>query len=270
MSIYKILAGEQKVKLGLKLIGLLIYKSRQISQLQAAENAILSLISQEPKNLKKGIKLADKIIGKHAEVEPLSHRLKEKTTVRVEGQVVKGVNVGEEKKSKTDIRINLNSAERKDNKHALWEFVYKIAKPRIIKEVDKMLSVKKQMKIQMVVYYMIKKTTHDDERLTCDEYLINEKTDFKYKDVMDNTKADMVTSNNMSTVLAKQADNIQKQINNNNDSWQVDTFYNIVISCYTIKQPMAASYIPTPEPHHGPKCGLVNIQTKDNKCLSGA
>ena len=79
--------GEARVKAD-RLIEL--YKSRQISQLQTAENAIFSLISQEPKNLKKGMKLADKIIGKHAEVETLSHRLREKTTVRVEGQVVKG------------------------------------------------------------------------------------------------------------------------------------------------------------------------------------
>jgi len=230
--------GEARVKAD-RLIDL--YKSRQISQLQTAENAIFSLISQEPKNLKKGMKLADQIIGKHAEVEPLSHRLREKTTVRVENQVVKGVNVGEEKKSKTDIKINLNSAERKDNKHALWEFVYKIAKPRITK-VEKMLNVKKQMKIQMVVYYRIKKPAHEDDKLSDQEYRIDKNQAWKYKDVMDNTKADMVTSNNTSTVLAKQADNIQKQINNSNDSWQVDTFYYIVISCYTIEQPRAASY----------------------------
>ena len=152
------------------------------------------------------MKLADQIIGKHAEVEPLSHRLREKTTVRVENQVVKGVNIGEEKKSKTDIKINLNSAERKDNKHALWEFVYKIAKPRTIKEVEKMLDVRKQMKIQMVVYYRIKKPAHEDDKLSDQEYRIDKKQGWKYKDVMDNTKADMVTSNNMSTVLAKQAD----------------------------------------------------------------
>ena len=96
--------NEARVKAGRRLIDL--YRSRQISQLQTAENAIFSSISQEPKVLKKGMKPAYQIIGKHAEVEPLSHRLRETTTVRVENQVVKGVNVGEEKKSKTDIRIN--------------------------------------------------------------------------------------------------------------------------------------------------------------------
>ena len=53
----------------------------------------------------------------------------------------------------------------------------------------------------------------------------------------------------------------------NNDSWKVDTFYYIVISCYTIKPPRAASYIPTPEPYNNPKWGLVNIQNKDDKCF---
>ena len=61
-----------------------LYNLRKIAQVQTAENVILKLISKDAKEQQKGFKLADKIIAKHHEVEPLSHRLRQKTTVRVE------------------------------------------------------------------------------------------------------------------------------------------------------------------------------------------
>ena len=103
--------GEATPKVG-KILEL--YNLRKISQLQTAEHAIHQLISTNPKEVIKGMKLADKIIDKHREVEPLSHRLRQKTTVRVENQVIKYIKVGDDKKAKTDIKTNLHSADRKD------------------------------------------------------------------------------------------------------------------------------------------------------------
>ena len=100
-----------------------LYNLRKIAQVQTAENVILKLISKDAKEQKKGFKLADKIIAKHHEVEPLSHRLRQKTTVRVENQVIKNISVGDDKKSKTDIRVDLHLHERQDGKHALFDFV---------------------------------------------------------------------------------------------------------------------------------------------------
>ena len=101
-----------------------LYNLRKIAQVQTAENVILKLISKDVKEQQKGFKLADKIIAKHHEVEPLSHRLRQKTTIRVENQVIKNISVGDDKKSKTDIRINIHLNDRKDGKHALFDFVY--------------------------------------------------------------------------------------------------------------------------------------------------
>ena len=124
------------------------------------------------------------------------------------------------------------------------------------------------MKIQLVLNYRIKKPTqNEDEKLGENEYRIENKIGWKYKDVMNNTSADSMSSNNLSEVLGKQAKKIQQKINDQNDSWSVDVFYYVIISCYTIKQPRAASYIPTPEPYNNPKCGLVNIQNKDDRCF---
>ena len=97
------------------------------------------------------------MINKYKEIEPLSHRLRQKTTVRVENQVIKDINVGDDKKAKTDIKINLHSTDRKDGKHADFDFVYGIVKKKMIQEGEKMLKIKKQMKIQTVIYYRIKK-----------------------------------------------------------------------------------------------------------------
>ena len=102
--------GEATPKVG-KILEL--YNLRKIPQLQTAENAIHQLISTNPKEVIKGMKLADKIIDKHREVEPLSHRLRQKTTVRVENQVIKDITVGDDKRAKTDIKINLHSKEKR-------------------------------------------------------------------------------------------------------------------------------------------------------------
>jgi hypothetical protein len=231
-----------------------LYNLRKIAQVQTAENVILKLISKDAKEQKKGFKLADKIIAKHHEVESLSHRLRQKTTVRVENQVIKNISVGDDKKSKTDIRINIHLNDRKDGKHALFDFVYSTIKNKLYQEVEKMLKIKKSMKIQTVVKYRIKKVKGKDE--------------VEYREPLNNTKAESASSNNITEVLAKQRDNITKQINNSIDSWQVDRFLYVIISCYTVKPPRASSYIPTPAPYNNPKCGLVNIKNNDNNCFS--
>lgn len=258
--------GEAKAKVDTILD---LYKTRQISQVDTAEKAIIKLKSATKKEQNKAFKFADKLINKHQEAQTLSHRLRQKTTVRIENQVIKNIDVGDDKKAKTDIKINLNSAERQDGKHAIWDYVFKTVKPKMIQETERMLNIKKQMKIQTIVYYRIKKPIQqiEDDKLSQGEYKIENKIGWKYRDVFNNTHADSVSSNTISDVLAKQAKKIQQQIDHTNDSWQVDTFYHVIVSCYTIKQPRAASYIPTPAPYNNAKCGLVNIQNKDNKCF---
>ena len=41
----------------------------------------------------------------------------------------------------------------------------------------------------------------------------------------------------------------------------------IILLSHATPSSNLASYIPTPEPYNNPKCGLVNIQNKDDKCF---
>ena len=122
---------EAPVKVG-KIIEL--YNSRKIAQIQTAENVIMKLISKDPKDQKKGFTQADKIIDKYREVEPLSHRLREKTTIR---NVIQSVEPWDAKKAKTEVVIKINQKDRTHiiksvvdgsdkvvENHALYDYVY--------------------------------------------------------------------------------------------------------------------------------------------------
>ena len=251
-----------------------LYNLRKISQVQTAENVILKLVSKDEKEQKRGFKMADKIITKYHEVAPLSHRLKQKTTVRIEDKVIKHITVGDNKKSKTDIKISLNSKDRDDGKHANFDYIFSTVKRRMIEKVEAMMKEKGDMKIQMTTFYRIKriqgvKDTDDFYKKHPEQYFYDEKEKawFQYQDKFDNTKAIRVAKNNISEVLEQLKNSIQKAIDSTIDSWQIDRFFHVVITCYTIKPPRASSYIPTPSPYNAPKCGLINIQNDDAKCF---
>ena len=84
MSLGRKVRGDEAAKVH-KIIDL--YKSRKISQLQTAENIIMKLVSKDQKQQKQGFKQADKIIDQYKEVQTLSHRLRQKTTVRKEHKI---------------------------------------------------------------------------------------------------------------------------------------------------------------------------------------
>ena len=234
-----------------------LYNLRKIAQVQTAENVIIKLISKDPKLQKAGEKLYEKVVAKHHEIQPLTHRLREKTTVRNENKVIKSVEIGNPSKAKTDIKINFHDEKRSDKKEADFDFVYNTVKNRIYQEVEKMLKVKKSMKIQSVIEYRVKqlKTNEDGD------------PEYDFKDIFNNTKATSVSSNNVKEILESQQNKLKELIEASIDSWQIDCFYYIIISCYTVKPPRASSYIPTPEPYNHNKCGLINIQNQDNKCF---
>jgi predicted component of type VI protein secretion system len=263
--------GESKSKVD-EIIDL--YKSRKIAQVQTAENAIKKLISNDGRTVKSGMKLHQKIVSKHQEIPTLSHRLRQKTTLRIEDKVIKNINTGDHAKSKTDIKISLNSVDREDGNHKNFDYIFSTVKRRMTEKVEAMLKAKGNMKIQLTTFYRIKRlqgTTDKDDfyKKNPEQYFHDDKENawYQYQDKFDNTKAVRVTSNNISDVLRQLKDSINKAINNTIDSWSLDRFFYIVITCYTINPPRAASYIPTPSPYNNPKCGLVNIQNDDNKCF---
>ena len=189
-------------------------------------------------------------------------------------KLLKNITVGDNKKSKTDIKISLNSKDRDDGKHANFDYIFSTAKRKMIEQVEKMINTKGDMKIQLTVFYRIKRIqgVKDDDgfyKSHPEQYFYDEKEKVwnQYQDKFDNTKAVRVSKNNISEVLEKSKCSIQKAIDTTIDSWQIDRFFHVVITCYTIKPPRASSYIPTPSPYNAPKCGLINIQNDDTKCF---
>ena len=135
--------GDAPPKIG-KIIEL--YNLRKIAQIQTAENVIHKLISKDPKEQKKGFKQAAKIIDKYTVVEPLTHRLREKTALR---SVISNVVIGDPAKAKTEIIISINQRDMKTKatnsdgdeydheNHADYDFIYNSIKKRLHTEVEK-------------------------------------------------------------------------------------------------------------------------------------
>ena len=134
-----------------------LYNLRKIAQIQTAENVIHKLISKDPKEQKKGFKQAAKIIDKYNVVEPLTHRLREKTALR---NVIQSVEPWDAKKAKTEVIIKINQRDMiKIQKsefggpdlvienHALFDYVYNSIKKRLHYEVEKVMKIKKTMKM---------------------------------------------------------------------------------------------------------------------------
>ena len=49
--------------------------------------------------------------------------------------------------------------------------------------------------------------------------------------------------------------------------WIIYRWHYIFVECLTTKPLRASSYIPTPEKYSNAKCGLINIQNKDQECF---
>ena len=55
--------------------------------------------------------------------------------------------------------------------------------------------------------------------------------------------------------------------NINGSGWFIYRWHYIFVECLTTKPLRASSYIPTPEKYANAKCGLINIQNKDQECF---
>ena len=61
-----------------------LYNSRNISQERTVEKPIIQLISKDPNIRNLGVKAAEQIISKYQNVEPITHRIKQKMIIRKE------------------------------------------------------------------------------------------------------------------------------------------------------------------------------------------
>ena len=160
-------------------------------------------------------------------------------------------------------------------KEADYDFIYNSIKNRLHSEVEKVMKIKKSMKIQHVVDFIIKrqrKNEQDPKPKFPDSYIKKIDGSFwEFKPMITSTKVQEIASSSFKSVLESQQDKLKQlfisDCNNLGSEWMLDRFTRFIVACYTVKPSRASSYIPTPEPYNNAKCGLVNIQNKDNKCF---
>ena len=81
-----------------------LYGSRKIAQLQTAENIIIDFLKSSTDKQTKSINSKyDKLLSKHTELEPLTHRLRLKTSLRNETVVIDDPN-----SPKTEVTVKVN------------------------------------------------------------------------------------------------------------------------------------------------------------------
>ena len=246
----------------------------------------MKLVSSDQKIRTSGEKLYEKSVLKHLDVEPLTHRLREKTTLR---NIISNVEAGDATKAKTEVIIHINQKDMiktaKDSdgndfdyeNHSDYDFIYNSIKKRLHSEVEKVFKIKKSMKIQSVVDFIIKRHLtkedgHDPKPKFPDSYI--KKIDggfWEFTPMISSTKAQEMVSSNFTQTLNTQQDRLKnlfiQDSNNLGSEWRLDRFKRFIVACYTIRPPRASSYIPTPEPYNSSRCGLINIQNNDNKCF---
>jgi hypothetical protein len=221
-----------------KLIAL--YGERKIAQLSTAEQMILGLLKANTPNLQKSVnKKYAKIVEKNEDNEPLAKRV-------ADSKYVQNVDVADSAKSKADIKITLRKGVV--NLQEAFGKVYK----KLHGDVVKMLEKKGSMKIQTAVHYSVAKRD-----LTTGKNVIEQKYAL--------SRAVEVTKNNIKEILENQKESVEADIMSESDSWKLTSIDSYAVSTYSIKKVRGSSYIPTPKPFTGGKCGLINIQSEDEK-----
>jgi hypothetical protein len=101
-----------------------LYSSRKISQVQTAENMIMSFLKTNTDKQQKSVNTKyDKLVEKHKEIEPLTIRLRQKTTIRNENIVIESVEVGDAANAKTNIKINIKQNDMANDMHQDFDFI---------------------------------------------------------------------------------------------------------------------------------------------------
>ena len=87
------------------------------------------------------------------------------------------------------------------------------------------------------------------------------------------TKYKVCTKSNLKALIDEQYEELNKKFEKLNDlmgggsKWIIYRWHYIFAEGLTIKPQRGSSYIPTPEKYANPKCGLINIQNKDQECF---
>jgi hypothetical protein len=253
-----------------------LYASRKIAQLQTAENIIIDFLKSSTDKQTKSINSKyDKLLSKHTELEPLTHRLRLKTSLRNETVVIDDPN-----SPKTEVKVKVNPNNMINDNHKDFDIVSNLIKNRLNNGVKKVFKIKKSMKIQSVLEFIITREVYKSENgeeptpQYPDGWVLKEDNGqyWEYKIMTSSTKVVQPVENDLIETLQlnqlKLKMMFEKDSNNFGSSWMLDRFKQFSVSCFTIKPPRASSYIKTPTKYAHNKCGLVNIKNEyDNKCF---
>ena len=116
-----------------------LYDTRKISQSDKLEELLWELRFSNGKVVKKR---ANKLIDKHTEIEPITHRLRQKTTMRTEKRVVDNTRVDYKNLDKSKMHIELD-LEHKHYHDKNLQQIYPIIKNKLINSINHLFDTKK-------------------------------------------------------------------------------------------------------------------------------
>ena len=239
-----------------------LYASRKIAQIQTAENIIIDFLKSSTDKQTKSINSKyDKLLSKHTELEPLTHRLRLKTSLRNETVVIDDPN-----SPKTEVKVKVNPNNMINDNHKDFDIVSNLIKNRLNNGVKKVFKIKKSMKIQSVLEFIITREVYKSEKREeptpqyPDGWVLKEDNGqyWEYKIMTSSTKVVQPVENDLIETLQlnqlKLKMMFEKDSNNFGSSWMLDRFKQFSVSCFTIKPPRASSYIKTPK-----KMLIINV-----------
>jgi hypothetical protein len=250
-----------------------LYKDRKISQATTAEKQISNFIeynSAKDRCRKTIDQIYDTVTAKYEEAEPLNERMSiSSSSSSSSNKYIRSVEIkGEDKEAPLELNgirvfITIHNASYK----ILYKDAENIAKNRA------------SFKLQTVCKYSYASKKGEDDAGYDKMELIKlmMKTSGVNVEVSDDdghlAKA-FVSSKSMGSSLISLDDTLQSQkieVNETNhvnlDSLVVSRIDQIIIVIYRTQKSRGSSYIPTPGPFTNPRCGLINIQNDDDKCV---
>jgi hypothetical protein len=237
-----------------------LYDSRKISQSDKLEELLWELRFSNGKVVKNK---ANRLINKYTEIEPITHRLRQKTTVRTEKRVVDNTKVDYKNLDKSKMHIELD-LEQKYYFDKNLQQIYPIIKNKLINSINHLFETKKVSNCKIIlgcvstwIYIDV-----DDEGDNPRTEEIKQPVKTNYKTIYSKEKIKDVLDD-LFDIMINKFENLTQR----DTKWSLKNINNIFIEVFKINAIRGSSYIPTPDKFKNAKCGLINIQNDDQECF---
>ena len=250
-----------------------LYQDRKIENFKTAEKIIDQLHSRGTKKNEQGLAS----LSKYSNVEP------------AKGKISRQIDIKKQKAKPLVTKVD-----RKNLDKALSSLVFHIKpdqtvvssimkNPTIIEEIKAMLKRKKSMKMHLGSRFEVCRTlqydlVRDEPRIGINSRIVKRKDENGNIEELEVKESDpysmktvSVQPHNLINILDDQADKLNSRLRTlatqEGSEWNLFQILTLFIKGFTIKPLRASSYIPTPEKYNHPRCGLINIQNKDQECF---